>query len=917
MYPSIVLSNVPVITMSYTSTRGGSLSSITTGDNVIDVERAGWLNKWTNYLKGYRQRWFVLDTYEAPRTCFSFRDQTRRETPSCRRSHLIVVLSQAFDNRFFLNHFAYIQRKQSACLCAPLMEPLSDKKSRKKGGVTMTTLRGRLRKARKRISGCYIPLRRSRKIISDPDPDIYASAEDFRNPYEVGQSCRGSINLQEARILSDKVTNNIVISASSQTFHLKAHNDVERQKWLTALEYSRHKAIKQAESDEDEDALLSIGETRVEVLSSTHKELTRKLDNLRTAAKLLDKHGEELIRCVNELEIDKKTLCERSALLKITTAAVLKAAEEFVELSDKGSRRMGKVVASEQREKFMLQEQLETLAKQHSSLERAATGTNTFNPPLSAYSDMEDEFHDAAEDLSLTGYKHTHNSLNSGKSLIAVRKESPPPVFTPPENIQGLMNPVLFCARTGRQRRTVIPNRPNLPLNLWSIMKNCIGKELSKIPMPVNFSEPLSVLQRITEDLEYAHLLEEAVTKDPLEQMAFVAAYAVSNYSTTGNRTNKPFNPLLGETYECDRTDDLGWKSIAEQVSHHPPAAAHHAEGKGWVMYQDFTMTSRFRGKYLSVIPVGHTHVYFTGTKNHYSYKKVTTTVHNIIVGKLWIDNHGEMEITNHGTGDKCSLKFIPYSYFSRETPRKIYGVIKDSSGTPRLVVQGTWDKSVEMLKVIRVSGNGDKTRIETDSNSKRIWTVNPPPINSDKMHNFTRLAIELNEPEEGIAPTDSRLRPDQRLMEEGRSTSLIVSLFTISKKSYLLSWDESNKRKLEVEDKQRAIRRRREAEMEKAMQKGGNYPKVQIIAVKVMIQTRFIRVRMFFVFIRGKYNKIQWNPSYVMRESRVIVIATDRGDSGSTTPDAASLCGDRRDSGGRGGYHSLIRGGQRNDGYL
>ncbi|KAK6030353.1 hypothetical protein OSTOST_03520 [Ostertagia ostertagi] len=91
--------------------------------------------------------------------------------------------------------------------------------------------------------------------------------------------------------------------------------------------------------------------------------------------------------------------------LQITTAAVLKAAEEFVDLSDRGSKRMGKVVATERREKIMLQEQLETLAKQHSSLERAATLTDNanFKPPLSAYSDMEDEFHDAAEELSLCG----------------------------------------------------------------------------------------------------------------------------------------------------------------------------------------------------------------------------------------------------------------------------------------------------------------------------------------------------------------------------------------------------------------------------------------------------------------------------------------------------------------------------------
>lgn len=37
-----------------------------------------------------------------------------------------------------------------------------------------------------------------------------------------------------------------------------------------------------------------------------------------------------------------------------------------------------------------------------------------------------------------------------------------------------------------RKRRLTIPEKPNYSLNLWSIMKNCIGKELTKIPMPVS-----------------------------------------------------------------------------------------------------------------------------------------------------------------------------------------------------------------------------------------------------------------------------------------------------------------------------------------------------------------------------------------------------------------------------------------------
>lgn len=65
-------------------------------------------------------------------------------------------------------------------------------------------------------------------------------------------------------------------------------------------------------------------------------------------------------------------------------------------------------------------------------------------------------------------------------------------------------------------------------------------------------------------------------------------------------------------------------------------------------------------------------------------------------------------------------------------------------------------------------------------------------------MYYFSSLALTLNEPEEGVAPTDSRRRPDQRLMEEGH-------------------WDEANAEKQRLEEKQRSTRREREREAVKA----------------------------------------------------------------------------------------------------
>lgn len=75
------------------------------------------------------------------------------------------------------------------------------------------------------------------------------------------------------------------------------------------------------------------------------------------------------------------------------------------------------------------------------------------------------------------------------------------------------------------------------------------------------------MLQRLTEDFEYASILDKAARcADSLEQMCYVAAFTVSAYASTAHRINKPFNPMLGETYECDRMDDLGWRAITEQV---------------------------------------------------------------------------------------------------------------------------------------------------------------------------------------------------------------------------------------------------------------------------------------------------------------------------------------------------------------
>ena len=51
-----------------------------------------------------------------------------------------------------------------------------------------------------------------------------------------------------------------------------------------------------------------------------------------------------------------------------------------------------------------------------------------------------------------------------------------------------------------------------------------------------------------------------------------------------------------------DTRDLWAWS----QVSHHPPSAAHYVFSKhGWSLWQEITIASKFRGKYLSIMPLG------------------------------------------------------------------------------------------------------------------------------------------------------------------------------------------------------------------------------------------------------------------------------------------------------------------------
>ncbi|CAF0972273.1 unnamed protein product [Rotaria sp. Silwood1] len=373
----------------------------------------------------------------------------------------------------------------------------------------------------------------------------------------------------------------------------------------------------------------------------------------------------------------------------------------------------------------------------------------------------------------------------------------------------------LICRKQYGRTQLPVPMFDRSQISIWSILKQCIGKELSKITMPIAWNEPVSFLQRFTENVLYSYLLDKAdECTDPVMRMQYVAAFAVSSIASNIDRLSKPFNPLLGETYEFIR-DDLPFRYMSEQVSHHPPVSAFTCESKDggarWKYYGSILPKAKFSVKNMEVHPKGLLTLELK--REVYTWSSVTCTIHNIVVGRLWFEYHGTMEIINHSNKMKAVIHFKPYSWSTKEL-HKVEGYILDSHKHKVRGLYGFWTDALYSIDIEQFEaflkqqkkdaknaaknpqeqvGNSASSADNVDldeevpdvdpsheqlnlpSNSITLWRIIPKLEYAAQYYNFSLFTMALNEWTEEdqklrppLPPTDARFRPDIRKMEEG-----------------------------------------------------------------------------------------------------------------------------------------------------
>ncbi|OII74476.1 oxysterol-binding protein 3 [Cryptosporidium ubiquitum] len=350
---------------------------------------------------------------------------------------------------------------------------------------------------------------------------------------------------------------------------------------------------------------------------------------------------------------------------------------------------------------------------------------------------------------------------------------------------------------TEKKESFKIIRRKDLPVpktssrfSLLSMMRQVFGKDLSRISMPICLNEPLSFVQRISEDLEYHNLLEKACNSKYIdERVAYVTVFASSAISSTFLRLSKPFNPLLGETFELTHR---GFKFIAEQVMHHPPVAAYYAESDdgSWVYWGTIWSIMSFGPNSLSILPQGTVHLKIKTVdgEEEYSWERPNCIIHNIIFGTTWLEWLGDINVTSNNHGYKGKTSFFTDSNNSHSWDRYNSNLEKAKRSKRRNIVTGSvYNENNQRLFCIEgqsdyeiqiSSLNSQSGSYHPYSKSNVVWRCNPHPHDGDNSRNFflTYMALELNEisddynPEKGanMPITDSRFRPDQRLYESG-----------------------------------------------------------------------------------------------------------------------------------------------------
>ena len=304
----------------------------------------------------------------------------------------------------------------------------------------------------------------------------------------------------------------------------------------------------------------------------------------------------------------------------------------------------------------------------------------------------------------------------------------------------------------------------------FELSKNMISKIIKAYTsgqktLPIQFNEPISMLQKECEKFHYSYLLNLAADQNTLElSMCYISAFIIGEMSLNIGRILKPMTPLIGETYEFI-DNNLKIKYFSEEVQRKPHISAFYCESEKWLMFGDNRNSSSFKflnGSYEMNFN-SKLHIKFKNKKIEFVYNRPTMIYKGILTNNLHYDFNGKVVINTPNSEDiECVLNFksekkdTPLGTFDGEIINKNEIVYK---------IFGNWNKNIN-LTISDEKGNNVQKILEISE--QKFF------LNSFEKYELPEFTINLNYLHEKLKKflpkSDSRLRPDQREYEKGNN---------------------------------------------------------------------------------------------------------------------------------------------------
>ncbi|CAD7077365.1 unnamed protein product [Hermetia illucens] len=319
-----------------------------------------------------------------------------------------------------------------------------------------------------------------------------------------------------------------------------------------------------------------------------------------------------------------------------------------------------------------------------------------------------------------------------------------------------------------------------------------IGMDLTKVVLPTFILERRSLLEMYADYFAHPDLfLKIADCDDPRERMIQVCRWYVSAYHAGRKSTvaKKPYNPILGEIFQCywetpgknldtDQVPDgpVPWCKkdqltfLAEQVSHHPPISAFYAEhvNKKISFSAHVWTKSKFLGLSIGVHNIGQGIVTLCDLNEEYILTFPNGYARSILTVP-WIELGGTVTIQSPQTGYHAEIEFLTKPFYGGKRNKISAEVFAPNEKKPFVTISGEWSGVMEAKWHDSSNPNG----VFVDVNSIPIFKKHVRPISeqadleSRKVWKEVTAGLKLNDIDRA---TNAKYEVEQRQRDENKA---------------------------------------------------------------------------------------------------------------------------------------------------